>query len=316
LLDLLIGIFGQGLIYAPMVLGVYITYKLLDFPDLSVEGTFPLGAVVTAVCLLAGVPPLPAILISMVAGAAAGYITGALHVYLKITNLLCGILTMTALYSINLMIMGKANMPLFKTENIFPSASDISEKLANLNITVTQETLNTITILVMALISLGVVILIKILLDLYMKTFAGKSLLAVGVNEQLVKTLAVNTGRLKITGLMIANALASLSGSLMAQYQQFADMAMGPGTVVIGLAAVIIGRAMFGKVKFIQGSTSVILGSIIYKLGIGVALKLGLPANNMKLMTAVFFVLVIILQKEKWRKKLMSMVRGDGKKHA
>jgi putative ABC transport system permease protein len=285
-----------------MVLGVYITYKILDFPDLSVDGTFPLGAAVTAICIVAGIPPIPALLISMAAGAAAGFITGALHVYLKITNLLSGILTMTALYSVNLMVMGKANIPLLSSPTVFQASADM---------TITQGNLYIVGI------SLFVIAVIKWLLDLYMKTFAGKSLLAVGVNEQLVKTLAINTGRLKITGLMIANGLTALSGSLMAQYQRFADIGMGPGTVVIGLASVIIGRAVFGKVKFIQGSASVIIGSIIYRLGIGVALQLGLPAINMKLMTAVFFVLIIVLQKDEWRKKIGSIVRGrEGGKNA
>lgn len=293
MLDFLLSIIEQGLVYAPIVLGVYITYSILDFPDLSVDGTFPLGAAVTAVCIASGMHPIPAILIAMAAGAVAGYVTGALHVYLKITNLLCGILTMTALYSVNLRIMGKANIPLLSETTIFTTGMpDI-------------------------VIVLIVVIALKIVLDLFMNTYAGKSLLAVGVNEQLVKTLSVNTGRVKIAGLMIANALAALSGSLMCQYQRFADVSMGTGTVVIGLAAVIIGRAIFGKATFIMGSTSVIFGSIIYKISIGVALKLGLPAIDMKMMSAVFFVIVIILQNETWRKNFLGLFkRSGGNKHA
>lgn len=283
MLELLLSIFEQGLIYAPIVLGVYITYSILDFPDLSVDGTFPLGAAITAVCLASGMNPVLAILLSIAAGALAGFITGSLHVYLKITNLLCGILVMTGLYSINLRIMGKPNIALFKEQSIF--SSRIPEFV----------------------IVLLVVIIIKVLLDLFMRTYAGKALLAVGANEQLVKTLSVNTGRIKIIGLMIANGLAALSGSLMCQYQKFADIGMGSGTVVIGLAAVIIGRAVFGRARFIQGSTSVIIGSIIYKLSIGVALKLGLKATDMKLITAVFFVLVIVLQRDTWRKKLVQL---------
>jgi putative ABC transport system permease protein len=292
-LDFLLSILEQGLIYAPIVLGVYITYSILDFPDLSVDGTFPLGAAVTAVCIVSGIHPILAILISVAAGAAAGFVTGALHVYLKITNLLCGILVMTALYSVNLRIMEKSNIPLLTSDTIFTTAIP---KVA---------------------VVLIVVILIKLLLDAYMNTYAGKSLLAVGVNEQLVKTLSINTGRVKIIGLMIANGLAALSGSLMAQYQRFADIGMGSGTVVIGLAAVIIGLAVFGKARFIQGSTAVIFGSIIYKLSIGVALQLGLKTTDMKLITAVFFVIVIVLQKEAWRKKIMQIFRGPkGGHHA
>ncbi len=298
MLDFLLSNIGQGLIYAPIVLGVYITYSILDFPDLSVDGTFPLGAAVTAVCIAGGMDPILSILLAMAAGAAAGFVTGALHVYLKITNLLCGILVMTALYSVNLRIMGKANIPLLNKTTLFPSG-------------VTNST-PTMNMLYAMLIALIIVIIIKILLDLYMKTYSGKSLLAVGASEQLVKTLSINTGRVKITGLMIANGLAAMSGALMAQYQRFADVGMGSGTVVVGLAAVIIGRAVFGRVRFIQGSTSVIFGAIIYKIGVGVALKLGLPATDMKLITAVFFVLVIVLQRGKWIGKLFSSRKGGG----
>lgn len=294
MLDFLLSNIGQGLIYAPIVLGVYMTYSILDFPDLSVDGTFPLGAAVTAVCVVSGMPPLLAMLLAIAAGAAAGFVTGALHVYFKITNLLCGILTMTALYSVNLHIMGKSNIPLSSKAMLFP-------------VDVTNPSMN---LIYSSLIALAIVVVVKVLLDLYMKTFAGKSLLAVGVNEQLVKTLAINTGRLKITGLMIANGLAALSGSMMAQYQRFADVGMGSGTVVIGLAAVIIGRAVFSKLRFIQGSTSVIFGSVIYKLAIGGALKLGLPAEDMKIMTAVFFVLVIIARDPAIYKKLSGVFKG------
>ena len=297
MLDFLLSNIGQGLIYAPIVLGVYITYTILDFPDLSVDGTFPLGAAVAAVCLAAGMDPIPSILLAMLAGAAAGFITGALHVYLKITNLLCGILVMTGLYSINLKIMGKANIPLLNKTTVYPSD---------------MENGPTMNMLYALLITLIIVIIIKILLDLYMKTYSGKALLAVGASEQLVTTLSVNTGNLKIAGLMIANGLTALSGALMAQYQRFADVGMGSGTVVIGLAAVIIGRAVFGRARFIQGSTSVIFGAIIYKIVVGIALKLGLDANWMKLATAVIFVLVIVLQRVIAQHQKAAVVRKGG----
>jgi putative ABC transport system permease protein len=296
LVDFLLSNIGQGLIYAPIVLGVYITYSILDFPDLSVDGTFPLGAAVTAVCVVSGMHPVLAMMFAIIAGAIAGFVTGALHVYLKITNLLCGILTMTALYSVNLRIMGKANIPLSSRDMLFPVGEN-----------------PTATLLYSAVIALLIVVVIKILLDLFMKTYAGKTLLAVGVNEQLITTLSINTGRLKITGLMIANGLAAMSGSMMAQSQRFADVGMGSGTVVIGLAAVIIGRALFGRARFIQGSTSVIIGSIIYKIAIGGALKLGLAASDMKIMTAVFFVLVIVLRNPSWQEKLIGVFRKGQK---
>lgn len=283
--DFMLGVFEQGLIYAPMVLGVYITYHILDFPDLSVDGTFPLGAAVAAVLLVAGVNPVLACLIAMLCGAAAGVVTGALHVYLKVTNLLSGILVMTALYSVNLRIMGKANIPLLQVGTIFSG------------------------ILPVVIVALIVVVVVKLVLDLYMNTYAGLSLRAVGANEQLVSSLGQNTGSVKIIGLSIANGLTALSGALMAQQQRFADIGMGSGTVVIGLASVILGRTLFGRIRFIQGSTAVILGSIIYKASIALALKAGLEATDMKLMSAVFFVIIIILNNPVWRKKLVGLVK-------
>ena len=282
MLDFLLGNIGQGLIYAPMVLGVYITYSILDFPDLSVDGTFPLGGAVAAVCLLAGVNPTIALLLALLDGAAAGFVTGALHVYLKITNLLCGILVMTGLYSVNLKIMGKSNVALLKTGTLFPS---------------NVENGTTLNLLYALLISLLIIVVIKVILDLYMRTYSGKALLAVGASEQLVTTLSVNTGKMKIIGLMIANGLTALSGAMMTQYQRFADVNMGSGTVVVGLAAVIIGRTVFRRVRFMQGSTSVIYGAIIYKIVVGLVMRLGLDADWMKLATAVIFVLVIVLQR-------------------
>lgn len=299
MLDFLLSNIGQGLIYAPMVLGVYITYSILDFPDLSVDGTFPLGAAVTAVCLLAGVDPIIALLLSMLVGALAGFITGALHVYLKITNLLCGILVMTGLYSVNLRIMGKSNIALLKVTTLFPS--DV-------------ENGTTLNLLYALLISLLIIVIIKVILDLYMKTYSGKALLAVGASEQLVTTLSINTGTMKIAGLMIANGLTALSGALMAQYQRFADLGMGSGTMVVGLAAVIIGRTVFKRVRFIEGSTSVIFGAIIYKIVVGLVMRLGLDADWMKLATAMIFVLVIVLQRvTAYRQKASVRKGGDSR---
>ena len=297
MLDFLLSNIGQGLIYAPMVLGVYITYSILDFPDLSVDGTFPLGGAVAAVSLLAGWDPIIALLLALLAGAAAGFITGALHVYLKITNLLCGILVMTGLYSVNLKIMGKSNIALLKTGTLFPS---------------NVENGTTLNLLYALLISLLIIVVIKVILDLYMRTYSGKALLAVGASEQLVTTLSINTGKMKIIGLMIANGLTALSGALMTQYQRFADVNMGSGTVVVGLAAVIIGRTVFRRVRFMQGSTSVIYGAIIYKIVVGLVMRLGLDADWMKLATAVIFVLVIVLQRVTAYRQKAAARKGGG----
>lgn len=288
MINFMIGVLEQGLIYAPMIMGVYITYQILDFPDLSVDGTFPLGAAIAAVCVINGMNPILACAIAFLFGAIAGLITGALHVYLKITNLLSGILVMTGLYSINLRIMGKANLPLLRVDTLFTTA---------------------IPSVVVAII---VVALVKITLDLYMKTKAGMSLRAVGNNPQLVTSLGQNKGHIKMIGLAISNALTALSGSLMCQYQRFADVSMGSGTVVIGLAAVIIGSSIFGKIRFIKGTTAVIIGSIIYKTSIAVALRAGFPATDMKLITAVFFILVLVLRNPKLTQKLKGLVFHRG----
>jgi len=190
----------------------------------------------------------------------------------------------------------KANLPLFSQDTIYSLWEKALLNWFHISAVTTTEKL-----MLTALLSLIIVVVIKLLLDFFMRTYSGMALLAVGKSEQLVATLSINTGRLKIAGLMIANGLTAMAGSMMAQYQRFADVGMGSGTVVIGLAAVIIGRAVFGRVRFIQGSTSVIFGSIIYKIGVGLALKAGLAASDTKLITAAFFVLVIVLQMQAGR---------------
>ncbi len=290
ILKLLLGAVEQGFIYAPLVLGVYITYKILDFPDLSVDGTLPMGAAVAAILIVNGVNPILACVIAMAAGAVAGMITGFLHVYFKITNLLSGILVMTALYSINLRIMGKANTPLLRVDTIF--TNDIIVGKVNLY---------------PVLIAFAVMIVVKVMLDLYMKTYAGLSLRAVGANEQLVSSLGQNTGKVKIIGLAMSNSLAALTGALMCQYQRFADVGMGNGTIVTGLAAVILGTTLFGKAKMIQGSLAVIIGSVIYKISIAAAIKLGLPASDMKMITSIIFIVVIVIRNPDWRQKVVSL---------
>jgi putative ABC transport system permease protein len=287
--DLIVSVLTQGLIYAPMVLGVYITYQILDFPDLSVDGTFPLGAAVCSVLIVAGVNPILACIFAVLAGALAGVITGVLHVYFNISNLLSGILVMTGLYSINLRIMGKANIPLLSVDTIFSS--------------------NMPKIIVVLL----VVIVMKLLLDLYMKTYAGMSLLAVGSNQQLVTSLGQNVGTVKIVGLSISNGLTALSGAMWCQYSRYADITMGTGTVVIGLASVILGISIFKKSTLISNSLAVIIGSILYKIAIAIALGLGLAANDMKLITAVIFIIILILQNPERNakfKRMMTKERG------
>ena len=266
-MGVLLTVLEQGLIFGILALGVYLTYKVLDFADLSVEGTFPLGAAITAFLLTQDITPLLAVLISFLGGMLAGAVTGILHVKLKITNLLSGILVMSGLYSINLRIMGKANIPLFNEERIFSGAIPI---------------LLTIVI---------IVVCVKIIVDLFLKTKFGFMIKATGDNPQLVTTLGVNLGWVKIVCLMVSNGLVALAGSLSAQYQGFADVGMGTGTIVIGLAAVIFGEAILKKARWILPTTMAIIGAILYQGCTAIALQLGFPATDLKLLSALIVTL-------------------------
>ena len=274
-MGVLLTVLEQGLIFGILALGVYLTYKVLDFADLSVEGTFPLGAAITALLLTQDVTPLLAVLISFLGGMLAGAVTGILHVKLKITNLLSGILVMSGLYSINLRIMGKANIPLFNEERIFSGVIPV---------------LLTIVI---------IVICVKIIVDLFLKTKFGFMIKATGDNPQLVTTLGVNLGWVKIVCLMVSNGLVALAGSLSAQYQGFADVGMGTGTIVIGLAAVIFGEAIFKKARWILPTTMAIIGAILYQGCTAIALQLGFPATDLKLLSALIVTLALALNNHK-----------------
>lgn len=291
-MDTIINALEQGLLFALVSMGVYITYKILDFPDLSVDGTFPLGAAISGSLLVSGVNPWLSILIAAAGGLIAGAITGLLHVKLKITNLMSGILVMIGLYSVNLRIMGKSNVSLFNTENIFK----------NLKIS------NIVLIFI-------IVLICKVLLDLFLKTKKGMLLIAVGDNEQVVSALGVNKNRIKVLGLMISNGLVALAGALTAQYQGFADVQMGQGTVVMGLAAVVIGISLLGKVSLVKVTTLSILGAIVYKLVVALALWLNLNPNDLKLMTAIIVVIALASNnkfKFKKNKKGKRIKDGDG----
>ena len=269
----------QSLIFAIMVLGVYISFRILNFPDMTVDGTFPLGAAISAKLLTMGINPYLSLVAALLAGALAGAITGIIHVKLKVKDLLAGILIMTALYSVNLRIMGKSNIPLFEEDNIFNTDYSIM-----------------ITIVVLILIS-------KILLDYLLKTKFGFALKALGDNENLVISLGLNEEKYKIYGLMIANAFVAFSGAILAQYQGFADVGMGTGTIVIGLASIIIGDTLFGKSRKIAGTTIVIIGSIIYRGVIALTLSIGMDASDLKLITSVIVILILWIQRQKDKRR-------------
>ncbi|MGM9963942.1 MAG: ABC transporter permease [Clostridium sp.] len=269
-MNLIIDAIEEGLLFSIVSMGVYITYKILDFPDLSVDGTYPLGAAITAILLINGVNPWLAIIISAVGGAIAGGITAFLHVKLKISNLMSGILVMIALYSVNLRIMGRSNTPLFSTNTIFKNAN-----------------LKSIFIIII------MVVICKIIIDTFLKTKRGFLLIAVGDNEQVVSSLGINKNGVKVLGLMISNGLVGMAGAIQAQKYGYADVTMGQGIVVMGLATVVIGITIFCKLSLLKCTTLSILGAIIYKVAIAIALKVNFNPNDLKLITAIIVIIAL-----------------------
>lgn len=283
MLDLIISTLTQGFIYAMLSYGIYITYKILDFPDLTVDGSFPLGAAVTALLLVKGVNPYLTLLAALAVGAAAGFVTGFIHVRLKVRDLLAGIITMTALFSVNLQIAG-SNLSVARSIDTIFTAAPTMALFGSLSLIMRK-----------LIVSLIIMLICKILLDLYFKTKSGFLLRAVGDNSALVTTLAKDMGRVKIIGLVISNALVALSGAVVCHEQRSFSAMMGTGQMVFGLAAVIIGTTLFRKMSFVKGTTAVIAGSVIYKACIQIAISLGLPANLLKLITAALFLVILVI---------------------
>jgi len=280
----------QGMIYAIMALGVYITYKILDFPDLTVDGSFPMGAAITAVLISKDFNALLTLPICFAAGALVGVLTGLIHVKLKVRDLLSGIIMMTALYTVNLRVAGRANLPIYNKSTIFDN--DFINQIFPDAVT-SYKTI--IIILVITLIS-------KYILDWYLRTKSGMLLQAVGDNEHIVTSLSVDKGLVKIVGLAIANGLVSLSGCIYAQQQRYFDVSMGTGTVVIGLASVIIGTSLFKKITLLRVTSSVIIGSVLYKGCVALAISLGFESSDLKMITAVLFLGILVLGMERKRR--------------
>lgn len=316
-------IFGsveQGIIYAIMALGVYLTFRVLDFPDLTVDGSFVTGAATAATMILLGYHPILATLVAIVAGFIAGCLTGILHTKGKINPLLSGILMMIALYSINLRIMGlttensigRPNIPLLNSETIFSqflgfwSNLGIDDAINNLLKSAGVQTVPGTwgTLLVVLLIT----ILIKFIADWFLKTEVGLAIRATGDNKRMIRSFSANTDTLIILGLGISNALVAFSGALIAQYSKFADNSMGIGMIVIGLASVIIGEAIFGTKTIMRTTLAVVAGAIIYRIVLAVALRVDfLDTGDMKLITAAIVIMALIvpqiLHKNKERKR-------------
>ena len=293
-MGVVIGVLEQGFIYGIVALGIYITYKILDFPDLTVDGSFPMGAAVSAILIVNGANPYFALVVSFAVGVLAGICTGIIHVKLKVRDLLSGIIMMTGLYSINLRIAGKANVTMFKQDTVFENP--FYSKLI-------PEAMKNYQTLIMAFL---IAVLMKLLLDAYLKTKSGYLLRAAGDNATLVTSLAKDQGMVKMLGLSLANGLVALGGGVMAQQQRYFDVSMGTGTMVLGLASVIIGTKVLKNVSFVKPTTAVLFGAIAYKACVACAISAGLEARDMKLVMAVLFLVILVVTVDKKKK-----VKGD-----
>ena len=278
----LLGAIEIGLIFALVALGVYISFRLLRFPDLTVDGSFPLGGAVCAVMIVAGFNPWIATLGATLAGAAAGLVTGWLNVKLKIMDLLASILMMTALYSINLRVMNGPNVPLIAEPTLFTQLQPDS---------MADYVLRPLVLLV-------IVVLAKLLLDWFFATERGLAIRATGSNARMARAQGINTGAMVLLGMAISNALVGLAGALFVQTQGGADISIGIGTIVIGLAAVIVGESILPSRRIIWATLAVVLGAIVYRFFIAAALNsdfIGLKAQDLNLITAVLVTLALVL---------------------
>lgn len=280
MLDLVLSTVSQGLLWAIMALGVFLTFRVLDIADLSVEGTFPLGAAVAATLIDAGHSVWFAMLIALIAGCIGGTVTALLTTKLKIPALLSGILTMIGLYSVNLMIMGKANVPLLRAETVF---------------TLTEDLFGVSSVVATLIVGLIATTVVGVIMYWFFGTVLGTAIRATGCNPQMARAQGINTNVMVILGLLISNGLVALSGALVAQSNGFADVGMGTGTIVIGLASVIIGEVLFGTRSFKNWLISVVLGSAVYRAVIAIVLELGMPPNDLKLFTAVLVAIALSL---------------------
>ncbi len=271
----LLGALELGSFYAIMALGVYLTFRILNFPDLTVDGSFTTGAGIAAILIMNGVSPLLATIVAFFGGLAAGAVTGLLHTKAKINALLSGILMMIALYSINFRIMGRANIPLLGEETLLPEGHAFGGV--------------TYVLAIMPF----VLIAVKLFTDWFLHTEIGLALRATGDNPRMIRSFGVNTDNTIIIGVSLSNGLVALSGALVAQYQKFAELQMGVGMIVIGLASVIIGEVIFGSRNVIRATLAVLLGAIAYRLVVALALRVGLQPTDMKLMTALIVIVAL-----------------------
>lgn len=278
-MNLIISTISQGFIWAIMAIGLYITFRILDFPDMTVEGSFPLGAVTTVIMIQNGYSPEISMLVAFIFGCLAGFATAFMYTKLHIPSLLAGILTMTALYSVNLRILGKANMSLTKSDNIFNSYG-LNKLPINFNGIV-----------------LGVIIIaiITSLLIVFLNTEKGQAVIATGDNETMAASMGINTTVMKFIGIMVSNGIVAFTGGLIAQQNGFADVNMGIGSIVIGLSAIIIGEVIYPDVPLSIRIITIVIGSIVYRLILMIVLQLGFNTNDLKLISAIILALCLAL---------------------
>lgn len=298
---LLLSVLEQGMIYGILALGVYITYKILDFPDLTVDGSFPFGAALTVRLITLGAPPAVTLPAAFLGGALVGVCTGLIHVKLKVRDLLSGIIMMTGLYTVNLWVAGTGYVAIFNKKTIFDNGA------VNAVFPAAVGRFKTVMII------LVITLVAKFLLDWYMSTKSGFLLRAVGDNDTIVTSLGVDKGLVKIVGLSIANGLVSLGGCIYAQQQRSFEISIGTGAVVIGLASVIIGTSLFKKASFLRVTSSVIIGSVLYKGCVALAMFAGINANAIKLITAVLFLIILIISMDR-KKASQSQGQRKGRK--
>ena len=303
-----VGALSQGLVYGLMALGVYLTFRVLDFPDLTVDGSFPLGAAVSAVLIVKGVNPFVTLPVAILAGMAAGFVTAFLSTKLGILNLLASILTMIALYSINIRIMGKPNIALIGQPTIFDYFFDFREFLSVHGIP---------GFIITPFLFLIIIVIVKVVLDLFLHTEVGLALRATGDNESMIRAQGVNSHFTIMLGVAISNGLVALAGALVAQNQGSADVNMGVGTIVAGLASVIVGEAVIGEMTVFRATIGVIIGSILYRLSIALALtlrigQLHITPSDLKLISAVLVVIALTLPAVRDKVKIGVLKRGMG----
>lgn len=294
-MTLLLGSLTIGIIFAFLSIGVYITFRIFKFPDITADGSFATGAAVTAIMIVSGYNPFVATLCAVIAGMAAGFITGILHAKFKINGLLSGILVMTALYSVNLYIMGKSTIPFLNNASVVHCADSFAvnffggQQIRLIGREAYAADIGTLFMMALFL------FFVTIIIYLFFKTNLGLAMRATGDNPQMVSALGADTSHMMIAGITLSNGLIAFSGSLLAQYMGFSDIQMGIGMIVMGLACVIIGEVLVGKTRMGLTISGIIMGSILFRLFLALALRMGLNPNNLRMVTALFVFLAIVI---------------------